>query len=231
VTRRERLASGFRAGVPFAIAGGVLAASFGAVAAPVLGNLATFVMSAIVFAGSAQFAAVAVLAAGGSAIAAVVAGVLLNARFISMGVALAPSLRGGSLGRAGQGQAIIDASWAMASRGGGRFDPAFMIGATIPAYPLWLAGTAIGIFAGDLLGDPATLGLDAVFPAFFLSLLVTGQSRGTRAVAAGALGAWIALVLTPLTPPGVPIIAASLAALVGVPRGGTRPRGSRSSHR
>ena len=53
-------------------------------------------MSALLFAGSAQFAATAVLAAGGGAAAAIAAGILLNLRYVPMGIALAPSLRGGA---------------------------------------------------------------------------------------------------------------------------------------
>ena len=86
--------------------------------------------------------------------AAIAAGILLNLRYVPMGIALAPSLRGGPLRRAAIGQAMIDFSWAAASRGGGRFDPAFMVGATAPSYPCWVGGTAIGVFAGDLIGDP-----------------------------------------------------------------------------
>jgi 4-azaleucine resistance transporter AzlC len=213
---RDRVEAGIRAGVPYAVAAAMVGISFGVVAEPVMGTVAPIVMSAIVFAGSSQFAALAVLAAGGSAAAAVVAGLLLNARYFPMGVALAPSLRGGPLRRAAIGQAMIDASWAMASRGGGRFDPAFMIGATLPSYPCWVGGTAIGVLAGDVIGDPERLGLDVVFPAFFLGLLV-GELRGGRlAVAAACLGAAIALALTPFTPAGVPIIAASAAALLGL---------------
>jgi predicted branched-subunit amino acid permease len=182
-----------------------------------MGTVAPIVMSAIVFAGSAQFAATAVLAAGGGAVAAVVAGLLLNARYGPMGVALAPSLSGSALRRAAHGQAMIDASWAMASRGEGRFDPAFMVGATLPSYPAWVGGTAIGVFAGELIGDPEALGLDALFPAFFLALLVQGElQRGSRAVVAALLGASVALALVPFTPPGVPVISACVAALIGL---------------
>jgi predicted branched-subunit amino acid permease len=132
-----------------------------------------------------------------------------------MGIALAPSLRGGALRRALIGQAMIDASWAMASRGGGRFDPAFMVGATLPSYPAWLGGTALGVLAGDLLGDPESLGLDAVFPAFFLALLVT-ELRSPRGRGAALIGALVALALIPIAPPGVPIVAASVGALLGL---------------
>src|SRR4051794_23754431 len=92
--------AGVRAGIPFAIAGFVLAATFGVLAEPVMGGVAAIVMSAIVFAGSAQFGALAVLAAGGGVFAAVAAGVLLNARYIPMGIALAPSLDQGPVRRA-----------------------------------------------------------------------------------------------------------------------------------
>lgn len=207
---------GFKAGLPIAAASLLLAMSFGVLARPVMGTVAPIVMSAVIFAGSAQFAALAVLAAGGGAGAAILAGVLLNARFVPMGVALAPSLRGPPLERAAIGQAMVDASWAMASRGGGRFDPAFMVGATFPNYPAWVGGTAIGVLLGDVIGDPQSLGLDALFPAFFLALLATELGRGRRAVAAAAMGAALALALAPITAPGIPVIAACLAVVIAL---------------
>jgi predicted branched-subunit amino acid permease len=217
--RRKAVRSGARAGLPFAVAAALLGVSFGVLAEPVLGGAATLTMSAVVFAGSAQFGSVAVLASGGGVAAAIVAAVLLNARYVTMGIALAPSLSGGAARRAGYGQAMIDASWAMASRGGGRFDPDFMVGATLPSYPAWLGGTALGVFAGELIADPEALGLDALFPAFFLALLV-GELRRGRALGAAAAGVGLALVLTPFTPAGVPVIAASAGALLGVLPGG-----------
>ena len=214
---RRSFAAGARAGVPFAMASFVLAVSFGVVARPVMGPVAPIVMSIIVFAGSAQFASLAVLAAKGGALAAIVAGALLNLRFVPMGIAIAPSLIHGRLGRAARGQAIVDASWALASRGGGRFDIEFLLGSTAVQYPAWVLGTVAGVLGGSLIGDPKALGLDAIFPAFFLGLLVPElRSRDGRTVA--AVGAAIALLLTPIAPPGVPIIAASLAALLGLRR-------------
>jgi predicted branched-subunit amino acid permease len=98
-----------------------------------------------------------------------------------------------------------------------------MLGATAPAYPMWVGGTAIGVLAGDLIGDPEALGLDAMFPAFFLALLLSGEaSSGRRAVIAGLLGAAIALALVPWAPPGVPVIVACLAALIGLDRAAKR---------
>jgi 4-azaleucine resistance transporter AzlC len=216
-TRRQSVLAGARAGVPFGVAAVLLGASFGVLAQPVMGTVATIVMSAVVFAGAAQFAALAVLAAGGGVLAAVVAGVLMNTRFIPMGVAIAPWMRGSRLTRALKGQTLVDVSWAMASRGEGRFDADFMLGATIPQYPGWVGGTVLGALAGSSIGDPTALGVDALFPAFFLSLLAAEVSSRRQLVAA-LLGAAIALCLIPLTPAGVPIIAASMAALLGLAR-------------
>jgi 4-azaleucine resistance transporter AzlC len=210
---RERVSAGLRAGVPYGAASLLLGLSFGVLARPVMGPVAAIVMSTVVFAGSAQFAALAVLSAGGGAAAAIVAGMLLNLRFVPMGIAIAPSLRAGPLGRALRGQALVDASWALANRGAGRFDIEFLLGATFAQYPAWVGGTALGALAGGLIGNPRRLGLDAIFPAFFLGLLVAELRRPQARPVAG-LGAVIALMLTPLTPAGVPIIVAAAAVFV-----------------
>jgi 4-azaleucine resistance transporter AzlC len=214
---RPELAHGMRAGVPYAIASGLVGVSFGVLARPVMGAAPAIVMSVIVFAGSAQFAALAVLSAGGGALPAIVAGVLLNLRFVPMGIAIAPWLPHGSLGRALRGQALIDASWALANRGDGRFDTDFLVGSTLVQYPAWVLGTVLGVVVGASIGNPDTLGLDAIFPAFFLGLLLN-EIRRPGAPLVCALGAVIALALTPLAPAGVPIIAASLAVVAGLRR-------------
>jgi predicted branched-subunit amino acid permease len=128
-----------------------------------------------------------------------------------MGLALAPSLRGRALSRAAFAMTTVDASWAAASRGDGTFDPWYMVGVSIPQYAGWVLGTVVGVLVGPVL-DPKALGLDALFPAFFLALLFA-EARGRRRIAAAAGGAAIALVLTPLVPAGLPILAASAAAV------------------
>lgn len=211
-------ADGIRKGVPFGIAAGLVGISFGAVAQPVMGAGAAIAMSAFVFAGAAQFGATAVLASGGSPVAAILAGIMLNARFLPMGVAVASTFRGGRWARAAQGQAIVDASWAAAHLGGGRFDRKILIGTTIPQYICWLSGTAIGALWANKLGDPKDFGLDAVFSAFFLGLLAEEALASGIARIVAITGAAIALVLTPLLPAGLPILIASSAALLGLRR-------------
>lgn len=212
---RARLSDGLRAGVPVGAAGILIGVSFGVLAQPVMGSVAPIVMSAFLFAGSAQFGSLAVLAAGGGAVPAIVAGLLLNARFLPMGIAYAPSLEGSPARRALEGQAVIDASWAMANRGDGRFDRDFMVGATLVQYVCWVSGTALGVALGDAIGDPKNLGLDALFPAFFLALLVP-ELRNRTYVGVAVAAAALTLVLIPLTPPGVPVLAACSIALVGL---------------
>ena len=207
---------GVKAGAPFAVAGGLLAISFGVVARQAgLGPVAAIVMSAIVYAGSAQFTAIAILAQGGGVGAAVGAAGMMNSRFLPMGVALAPSLPGRALWRAAQGQAVVDASWALAVREDGTFDRKLLFGSSAIQYTTWVSGTAIGALAGDVLGDPDKLGLDALYPAFFVALLLS-EARSRRARSAAALGALIALALVPVAPAGIPILVASLAALIGL---------------
>ena len=206
---------GMRAALPLVLPTGLLAVTFGVLAAPVTGGLAAVAMSVLVFGGSAQFAALTVLSGGGTAAAAVGAGLLMNGRFLPMGVALAPSLRGGRLRRAAEGQAVIDASWALANRGDGRFDRRLLLGATLPQFLAWTGGTALGVLAGSVLPDPGRFGLDALFPAFFLTLLA-GELRDGRHRAAAVLGAGLAAALLPVAPIGVPILGAALAALIGL---------------
>jgi branched chain amino acid efflux pump len=208
--------AGLRAGAAFALPTFVLAVSFGVLARQLgWGVVAPIVSSAVVFSGSAQFAIADVLGAGGSAAAAVVAAVLVNARFGVMGVAAASSFRGGRLRRAVEGQATVDASWALANRGGGRFDRELLIGATLPQYVAWVGGTVIGVALGDAI-DPEALGLDVLFPAFFLGLLIDELRNGRQHVAAAAIAGVIAVLLVPFTPPGIPIVAACVGALLGL---------------
>jgi 4-azaleucine resistance transporter AzlC len=211
-------ATGIRLGIPYAVVGFVLSMSFGVLARQAgFSPLQAIFTAAIVFAGSAQFAGLAVLASGGTAVAAIAAGTLMNGRFLAMGTALAPSLPGGPLKRAAQGQTVVDASWALANRGDGTFDRWLLFGTTVPQYVTWTLGTVVGALGGDLLGDTDRFGLDAVFPTFFLGILIA-ELREPRSRFVALCGATVALALVPFTPPGVPILVAGVAALLGLRR-------------
>jgi 4-azaleucine resistance transporter AzlC len=216
---RFELRRGAVTAVPLGIAVGLFGVSFGVLAAASggMGPVPAIVMSATTFAGSAQFAAASVLSGGGGPVAAILAALLLNARYLPIGVSVAPSLRGGRLRRLLTAQLVVDESWAIASRGEGEFDGGRLVGAGLVLWTAWVGGTIVGVVGGERLGDPAALGLDAAFPALFLALLAL-QLRSRRAVAAAVLGATIAVALVPFTPAGVPIIAAAAASLIGLVR-------------
>ena len=215
----HRAREGARRALPLAVAVGTFGVTFGVLAKTAgFGRLATLVFSATTFAGAAQFAAVGVLAAGGAAGAAIVAAVLLNARYLPIGLSVAPAIRGGLVQRLLRAQLVVDEAWAVSHVGRGRYDGRLLFGAGITLYLAWIAGTTIGVFAGDALGKPEDLGLDAAFPALFLALLA-GQVRGPRrGPLAAVLGAVVALALIPFVPAGVPIIAASAVCLMGLVR-------------
>jgi 4-azaleucine resistance transporter AzlC len=203
---------------PLAIAAASFGAAFGVLAETAgMGTLAPIVMSATTFAGAAQFAAASVLDEGGSVLAAIAAAVLLNARYAAISLAVAPDFRGSRLRRFAESQLIVDESWAVAQAGGGRIQRRVLVGAGLVLFPFWVGGTALGVLFGDVLGDPERLGLDAAFPALFLALLAT-QLINRRAALAALAGGLVALVLLPVAPPGVPVIAAAAVCLVGFVR-------------
>ena len=211
------LPPGLRAALPLLLPTAAVGVSFGLVAGPEFGAVPTVVMSALVWSGTAQFASLSVL--GGGLALATTTGLLANARFIPMGFAIAPSVTGGPLRRAAVGGLLADASFVIARREDGRFDPAAVIWAWPPQYVGWVGGTIGGVLGAGALGDPRVLGLDVLFPVFYLSLLLpeVRQDR-RRPIAVAVIAAAVTLALTPIAPPGVPVLAAAAAALLGLRR-------------
>jgi 4-azaleucine resistance transporter AzlC len=182
------------------------------------------VMSMLVFTGASQFAFIGVLAAGGGAVAAMGPAVMLALRNAVYGLSLAPVLPGRLRDRALAAHLVIDETTAMARA---QDDPAqarrAFLATGVSVWLCWNAGTLVGALLGGGLGDPRTLGLDAMFPAAFLALLVP-QLRRAGAPVAAAAGAVVAVMLLPFAPAGVPVI----AALAGVVPGLLLARGVRS---
>jgi 4-azaleucine resistance transporter AzlC len=212
-----RIRDGVRAALPLAPSPILFGLTFGVLADTTgFGAAASVVMSATTFAGAAQFASVSVLDAGGTVAAAILAAVFLNARYLAISMTVASIFPGGKLRRLVESQAIVDESWAISGRSG-RFEWPILVGSGLFFYVLWVGSTAAGTLVGGALDDPNALGLDAAFAALFLALAVP-YLRGRRAREAAALAAAITLVLIPVAPAGVPLIAASAAALLGLRR-------------
>ena len=212
-----RVRDGVRAALPLTPSPILFGLSFGVLAkAAGVGAVAAVVMSATTFAGASQFAAVSVLDAGGTIAAAVTAAIFLNARYVAISLTVASIFPGGRLRRLVESQAIVDESWAIAGRPG-RFEWPILVGSGLVFYVLWVGSTALGTVVGGVLEDPNTLGLDAAFAALFLALAVP-YLRDRKGRQAAALSVAITLALIPVTPSGVPLIAASAACLLGLRR-------------
>ena len=207
--------AGNAAGIGIAV--GVYGVSFGVLAvAAGLSPSKVAVMSMLLFTGASQFACVSVLAAGGGALAAAGPAVMLALRNTAYGMSLAPILGGPLPRRALAAQFVIDETTAMARAQDDVASArrAFLL-TGISVWLCWSAGTVAGALLGGVLGDPRTLGLDAMFPAAFLALLAP-QLRRPGAPAAAVAGAAIALGMLPFTPAGVPVIAAVAGVVPGV---------------
>jgi predicted branched-subunit amino acid permease len=201
--------------VGIGVATGAYGLSFGAISvASGLSVGQTQILSLAMFTGASQFALVGVLGAGGGAIAAILTAWLLGARNGLYALSLAPMLRVRGLRRLAAAQLTIDESTAMALA-----HPEPVAAARhafwttgLSVYVLWNIGTIIGAVGASAINDPAMLGLDAAIPAGFIALLwprLVGRTMWAVAVA----GAVVALVLTPVLRPGLPVLAAGVVAL------------------
>jgi predicted branched-subunit amino acid permease len=162
-TRNEQLRAGVRAGMPFAIAGSLLALSFGVVAqgaGDVGGRGDRDVGDRVRRLGSVHRDRDP--PQGGTVGAAVLAAALVNSRFLPMGVALGPSLPGGPLRRAVRGRRSSTPRGDR-RRGDGTFDRWLLFGSSSVQYLGWVGGTIVGALGGNLLGDPDKIGLDAIY--------------------------------------------------------------------
>ncbi|MEU1186720.1 AzlC family ABC transporter permease [Streptomyces sp. NPDC005859] len=192
------------------LASGVVGVSFGAIS--VAGGLPVWVpvvMSVVVYAGSAQFSAVGVLLAGGGPLAAAVTGLLLNTRNAAFSLAVADLLGPGRTARLLGAHLVTDetVAFTLAQPDPARRRAAFWISG-IGLFAVWNMGVLTGALAGSALGDTADYGLDAAFPAVLVALVLPALREDARLRLPVALGAALALGVTPLVPAGVPVLLA-----------------------
>ncbi|GAB3763828.1 AzlC family ABC transporter permease [Microlunatus parietis] len=174
-------------------------------------------LSVTVLAGSAEFLFVGILAAGGGPVAAVLAGLLVNARHLPFGLAVADVVGTGWRRLLGS-HLMNDESVALAL---GQTDPdrrraAFWL-CGFGVLLCWPGGAILGGLLGGLVADPAQLGLDAMFPAVLLAVALPALRKSGRVRRAAAVGCVIALVTTPFLPPGLPVLLALVGLLAALP--------------
>jgi 4-azaleucine resistance transporter AzlC len=196
------------------LADAIVGASFGAIT--VSGGLRPWVpitMSVLVFAGGAQFAAAGVVLAGGGPAAAVLAGLVLNARLLPYGFSVADAIGDRWWARLPGAHLIVDESLAFTLRQQGqeRRRAAFWTSG-LTLFVCWNAAVVAGALAGAVMRNTGAFGLDAVFPTVLLALVLPSLTdRGARNAALA--GAVIAVAATPFLPAGLPVLLA-LAGLV-----------------
>jgi 4-azaleucine resistance transporter AzlC len=200
------------------MAGFVVGLSFGAIAAAAHIPLVKIVaMSVFIYAGGAQFLAVGIVSAGGGAVAIILAGLLLNARHLPFGLAIGDVIGARPVTRVAGSHLMTDESVAFAlaqSSLEARRRAYWITG--IGLFCTWNVACVIGVLAGSAIGDPATFGVDAGFPAG-LWALVLPTLREKPALRVAVAAAVVALVATPFLPAGLPVLVALVGLVFAIP--------------
>jgi predicted branched-subunit amino acid permease len=207
-----------RDGIGVGVATGTYGISFGALGvAAGLDVWQTCALSLLMFTGASQFAFVGVLASGGAPLSGAVTAVLLGVRNGLYGMKLSGTLGYRGWRRAAVAHLVLDESTAMAvTRETPERARTGFLATGLAVFVCWNLATLAGALAGQGIGDPRDLGLDAAVGAAFLALLWP-RLKDRRNVLVGVLAAAVALCMVPVTAPGVPVLAAGgVAVLVGV---------------
>jgi 4-azaleucine resistance transporter AzlC len=184
----------------------------------------------LVLAGASEFLFVGIVAAGGSPIAAAMAGLLVNSRHLPYGLAL-PPVTGRGWRRLLGTHLMNDESvvFALAQPDRERKRAAYWA-CGLGVLACWPGGAVIGGLIGSAVHDTSAFGLDAMFPAVILALIVK-DLRDARTLRAALAGAAIALAVTPFLPAGLPVLLALAAVPLLVqapaahPQAGRQPAG------
>ena len=141
---------------------------------------------------SAQMASVGLAASGAGPLAIILTALGLSLRHLLYGLSLATWLpRPTQPPTPLLAATVFDEGFGLATReaAAGRGSAGFLFGANGVLYLTWVTATSAGIVLGQLLPDPASIGLDVIFPLSFLALLLPliRTRRGALvAVVAGA---------------------------------------------
>lgn len=204
-----------RAGFAVGLATGLYGISFGALAtASGLDVAQTMLLSALMFTGGSQFAFIGVIAGGGAPLGAALSALLLGIRntLYGLGLARAVPARGA--------RGLLRAHWTIdesaATAASGRTPAEQRAGfwaAGLWVYVFWNLFSLAGALLGSVVSSPSAWGLDAAAAAAFLGLLWP-RLRSRDVVAVAVAAAFVALLLTPALPAGLPVIGAALVAVL-----------------
>jgi 4-azaleucine resistance transporter AzlC len=173
-------------------------------------------MSLLVFAGASQFMFIGIVAAGGNPFAAVLAGLLANARHVPFGFAIGDAVgrRWGTRAVGSHFMSDETVAFAMAQDEAPRRRAAYWA-CGLGIFVFWNTGVLVGAYAGTAISDTDAFGLDAAFPAVLLALVLPSL-RDKAARLPVLIGVVVALVATPFLPAGLPVLLALAGVLAGV---------------
>jgi 4-azaleucine resistance transporter AzlC len=170
--------------------------------------------SVFVLAGASEFLFIGIVAAGGNPIAAALAGLLVNARHLPYGLALGPDATGPGWRRIIGTHLMNDETvvFALAQEDLPRKRAAYWA-CGLGVGVCWSGGAVLGGLIGSAIHDISAFGLDAMFPAVILALIVPSL-RERVTLRAAVAGAALALVAAPFLPAGLPVLLALAAVLL-----------------
>lgn len=185
--------------------------------------LQSALMSAFVYSGSAQLAALQGWTASGLVLPLIATILVMNARYVLYGAAIQPWLRHTTRTQAwGSLFFLGDGNWALSMREyeAGYRDAGFVFGSGVAMFAPWVLGTVVGHLLARSVPDPAAFGLDFMLVAFAAAIGMA-MWRGKSDLWPAAAAALVALVLHRVLPGGWYIVGAGLAGgLVGAWRHG-----------
>ncbi|MFT0532396.1 AzlC family ABC transporter permease [Castellaniella hirudinis] len=145
-----------------------------------LDGVSTVIMSALVFAGASQFATLDLWGAQVPIIPLVITVFAVNARHLLMGATLYPWIRHlPATQRYGAMLVVSDANWAMSMQAFERGESGLglLLGGGIALWVTWVFGSWLGLYFGNAIQDPVSLGLDMVMGCFLLAMVISGQKN------------------------------------------------------
>ncbi|AOF49303.1 AzlC family ABC transporter permease [Tetragenococcus halophilus] len=191
-----------------------------------LSVFAIFLMSVIVYAGSAQFIICGLIAIQAPITSIIATVFLVNLRHFLMSLSVAPYFRQASLlENVGIGTLLTDESYGvltMALKRMGKVSVAWTNGLNICAYLTWIVATVLGGLLGNFIPEPEIFGLDFALVAMFLGLFLfqvelplKTKTRQTLLVLLSVI--LVLYLLIWLTTPEIAVIVSALVGcLVGV---------------
>lgn len=204
-----------RRAVSIGIAVAIYGVSFGAMGVTSGFTVAqTQALSLLMFTGASQFALVSTVGAGGTSLAAIAAALLLGTRNAAYSLRLRSLLGVRGPARLLASHLTIDESTASAlapdSPAAGRLG---FWSTGLSVFVFWNAATFLGAYTATAIGDPQALGLDAAIAAGLFAL-VWPQVKERQSLTVAWGGALLAILLTPVMPPGIPVLAAGAVAVI-----------------